>query len=96
MIPSRHLVDRVAECYDGGGGGGSIAAATEAEIALFAATYVSPVQPAGSSLCTLCGTVIRNRARIRGGRLGGVLNYSLISFALGTSINGVKANFSHI
>ena len=75
MIPSRHLVDRVAECYDGGGGGGggggSIAAATEAEIALFAATYVSPVQPAGSSLCTLCGTVIRNRARIRGGRLGG-------------------------
>ena len=74
MIPSWHLVDRVADaaagCYDGGGGG-NIAAATEAEIALFAATYVSPVQPAGSSLCTLCGTVIRNGARIRGGRLGG-------------------------
>ena len=71
MIPSWHLVDRVADaaagCYDGG----AIAAATEAEIALFAATYVSPVQPAGSSLCTLCGTVIRNGARIRGGRLGG-------------------------
>ena len=75
MIPSWHLVDRVADaaagCYDDGGGGGNIAAATEAEIALFAATYVSPVQPAGSSLCTLCGTVIRNGARIRGGRLGG-------------------------
>ena len=85
MIPSWHLVDRVADaavagCYDGGGG--NIAAATEAEIALFAATYVSPVQPAGSSLCTLCGTVIRNGARIRGaaeGWAGGVLH--LISSA---------------
>ena len=51
------LTDRVADA----GSYSCIAATTQAEINLFAATYVSPVQPAGASLCTLCGTVIRNK-----------------------------------